>query len=204
MEISLAKLPWYGQVGAFMALALAAVAVFHFYYEVPLGADMAARESELASLGRDINKGVTTAQQMPEFRAEIGDLERRLSDLRAVLPEEKDLAELLRRLQADAVQSNLTIKGIRPTPVVTKQLHAEWSIELELEGSYHNLAAFFDRLGRFTRIVNVTGLEVRSKDNPEPNVTITARCIATTFVLLAPSGANQPPRASAAPAAKAT
>ena len=43
---------------------------------------------------------------------------------------------------------------------------------------------FFDRVGKFTRIVNISGLEIKGKDKPEPNSTITATCIATTFVLL--------------------
>ena len=126
-----------------------------------------------------------TAKKLPEFRAEVGDLEHRLDTLRAVLPEEKDAADLLRRLQTVAMQSNLVIMGFKPAPVVTKQVHAEWPITLELEGNYHNLAAFFDRLGKFTRIVNISALEVKGKEN-EPNATITiaAKCVATTFVLL--------------------
>jgi len=78
------------------------------------------------------------------------------------------------------------IIGFKPAPVVTRQVHAEWPINLELEGNYHNLAAFFDRLGKFTRIVNVSGLEVKGKDNKtaQPGVTISAKCVATTYVLL--------------------
>ena len=55
-----------------------------------------------------------------------------------MLPEEEDAADLLRRMQTVAVQSNLKIRGFKPAPVVTKQLHAEWPITLELEGTYHN------------------------------------------------------------------
>ena len=76
-----------------------------------------------------------------------------------MLPEEKDAADLLRRMQTVAMQSNLTITGFKPAPVVTKQVHAEWPITLELEGNYHNLAIFFDRLGKFTRIVNISALD---------------------------------------------
>ena len=47
---------------------------------------------------------------------------------------------------------------------MTKQLHAEWPITLQLQGTYHNLAAFFDRVGKFTRIVNISGLDVKGKD----------------------------------------
>jgi len=114
----------------------------------------------------------------------VTDLEGRLANLKAILPEEKDAADLLNRMQTVAAQSNMTIKGFKPAPTVTKQLHAEWPITLELEGTYHNLALFFDRVGKFTRIVNISGLDVRGKDKPDAGATITATCVATTFVLL--------------------
>ena len=102
-------------------------------------------------------------------------------------------------MQTVAIQSNLTIKSFRPAPTVTKQLHAEWPINLELDGTYHNLAIFFDRVGKFTRIVNISGLEVKGKDKPGVNSTITAACVATTFVLLdKPGGAPAKPGAKAA------
>jgi type IV pilus assembly protein PilO len=202
MDISLAKLPWYAQVGAFLMLALAGVGVFVWYYELPFREDMEAREVQLTALKNDIAKGQATAKQLGQFRAEVDDLEGRLGSLRAVLPEEKDAADLLRRMQTVATQSNLTIKSFKPAPVVTKQLHAEWPIELQLEGTYHNLAIFFDRVGKFTRIVNITGLDVRGKEPPDANTTIVAQCIATTFVLLEKPVAPKPGATPAAAAAK--
>ena len=185
MDISLAKLPWYAQVGAFLVLAIAGAGVFVWYYELPFHEDLDARQIQLTALRNDIAKGQATAKQLGQFRAEVDDLEGRLGSLRAVLPEEKDAADLLRRLQTVAMQSNLVILGFKPSPIVTKQVHAEWPITLELEGNYHNLAAFFDRLGKFTRIVNISALEVKGKENKaQPAVTIAAKCVATTFVLL--------------------
>jgi type IV pilus assembly protein PilO len=184
MELSLTKLPWWGQIAAFVVLALVGVGAFYYYYEIPAQADIATRASQLQALRADISKGVTTAKKLPEFKAEVSDLEARLNSLKAVLPEEKDAADLLRRMQTVASQSNLEIKSFKPNPTVTKQLHAEWPITLELQGTYHNLAIFFDRVGKFTRIVNITGLDVKGRDRPEPNATITATCVATTFVLL--------------------
>jgi type IV pilus assembly protein PilO len=184
MDISLTKLPWYAQIGAFVALAGAGVFVFYTYYEKPVREEMAGREKQLTLIKKDITKGRSTARKLDEFRTQVDDLESRLAGLRAVLPEEKDAAELLRSMQTVAVQSNLRIKAFKPAEPVTKQLHAEWPIELEIEGTYHNLAVFFDRIGRFTRIVNVSGLAIEGKDKPTANVTISAKCIATTFVLL--------------------
>jgi type IV pilus assembly protein PilO len=184
MELSLTRLPWYGQLGAFVLLALGGVGAFVYYYEMPVRADFASREAQLESLKKDISMGVNTARKLPEFKHQVADLEVRLANLKAVLPEEKDAADLLRRMQTVATQSNLTIKSFKPAPTVTKQLHAEWPINLELEGTYHNLALFFDRVSKFTRIVNISSLDVKGKDKSDANATISASCVATTFVLL--------------------
>jgi type IV pilus assembly protein PilO len=201
MELSLTKLPWYAQVGAFVALAIGGCGMFYYYYEMPAREDMAARQSQLTSLRADITRGLTTAKKLPEFRAQVTDLEGRLANLKAVLPEEKDAADLLRRMQVVAAQSNLEIKSFKPSPTVTKQLHAEWPIALELAGSYHNLAIFFDRVGKFTRIVNISSLDVKGRDQSSGSATITATCVATTFVLLDKPTPAKPGAKPAAPAA---
>lgn len=201
MDLSLSKLPWYAQVGAFVLLAAAGIGAFVYYYEMPQRAEMKKRQTELTALRRDIAKGQETARKLPEFRQQVAELEQRLVTLSAVLPEEKDAADLLRRMQTVAAQSDLTIKSFKPAPVVTKDMHAEWPISLELDGTYHNLAQFFDRIGKFTRIVNISALEVKGKTKPEPNSTITAQCVATTFVLLDKPAAK--PAAKRAPAKKA-
>jgi type IV pilus assembly protein PilO len=184
MELTLTKLPWYAQVGAFVALAVVGCGIFYYYYEAPARVDIASRRTQLDALRADITKGLTTAKKLPEFKQQVGDLEARLANLKAILPEEKDAADLLNRMQTVAAQSSMTIKEFKPSPTVTKTLHAEWPINLELEGTYHNLAIFFDRVGKFTRIVNISGLDVKGRDKSEGNNTIQATCIATTFVLL--------------------
>jgi type IV pilus assembly protein PilO len=196
MDLSLNKLPWYGQVALFVVLGLALVGGFYWFYVLPTQAEMVTREQRLASLRVDIAKGSTTANQLNQFRQQVAELEGRLESLKAVLPEQKDVADLLRRIQTLATQSNLAIRGFKPAPSVTKQLHMEWPIALQLDGTYHNLAMFFDRVSKFSRIINVSNIAIRAKEKPDPNSTISVDCVATTFVLL------ETPK-SAAPAAKA-
>jgi len=176
MDLNLNKLPWYAQVGAFVVLALAGVGAFYYLYAMPAAAERATREDRLAALRADIAKGAATANTLNQFRQQVADLESRLEGLKAVLPEQKDVADLLRRIQTLATQSNLTIRGFKPAPAVTKQLHAEWPIALQLEGTYHNLAMFFDRVSKFSRIINVTNIAIRAKDKSDATSTITAEC----------------------------
>ena len=201
MDLSLNKLPWYGQVGLFVALALGGVGVFYYFYVMPLNVDMEGRRQTLAGLRANIAKGSATANQLNQFKGQVAELESRLESLRAVLPEQKDVGDLLRRIQTLATQSSLSVRGFKPSPSVTKQLHAEWPIALKLEGTYHNLGIFFDRVSKFSRIINISNLDIKAKDRPEPNSTVTADCVATTFVLL-DKAAPKPGAPAAPPAAK--
>jgi type IV pilus assembly protein PilO len=192
MNLSLNKLPWYGQIGVFLLLALAGVGVFWNWYADGKQTAIDGREAELARIRADIDRGLATARRLPEFRKEVAELETQLERLRAVLPEEQDVGDLLNRVNAMATQSNLTIRGFTPAAVAQKQLHAEWPIGLQLEGTYHDLGAFLERVSKFPRIINVAGIKIRSRENQVGRATITAECTATTFVLVEPAPASAP------------
>jgi type IV pilus assembly protein PilO len=201
MNLSLNKLPWYAQVGTFVVLALAAAGVFWNWYARPVQESITTRQAQLAMIRADIDRGLATARRLPEFRREVGQLQAQLDRLKAILPEERDVADLLRRVQGMATQSNLTIRGFTPRAVATRQLHAEWPIGLQLEGTYHNLGDFLERVSKFPRIINVSGIRIKAKDTSTDGSTITAECTATTFVLIEPKAAapaaapGAPPRA---------
>ena len=192
MDLNLNKLPWYGQVGVFVGMGIAIVGGFYWFYAAPAQAEMVTREQKLDALRVTIAKGSATANQLNQFRAQVAELEARLESLKAVLPEQKDVADLLRRIETLARQSNLAIQGFKSAPSVTKQLHAEWPIALQLDGTYHNLAMFFDRVSKFSRIINVSNITIRAKEKAQPNSTISVECIATTFVLLDTAKAAAP------------
>jgi len=202
MNLSLSKLPWYGQLGAFVALSLAGAGAFWNWYAKPTQATIDARQAELATIRAEIAKGQATARRLPEFRAQVTELEGQLERLRAVLPEEKDVADLLRRIQGMATQSNLTIRGFTPKPVATRTMHAEWPIELELEGTYHNIGMFLERVSKFPRIINVSAINIAARAQQSAAATVTAGATATTFVLIEPSAAAAKP--GTAPAANRT
>lgn len=183
-SFSLGKLPWQGQLGLFVALSLAGAGAFFYFYEMPRQAVIATQATELSAIRGRISKGQATARQLPEFRAQVTDLEARLESLKPILPDERDAGDLLRRVQTLAVQSNLVIRGFRPQAINVKEMHAEWPISLQLEGNYHNLGLFLDRVSKFPRIINIGGLTLAQRESASPNSTMTITCIATTFVLV--------------------
>ncbi len=187
MSISMSRLPWYWQIGIFLGIAAAGTLGFHRSYVVPLQEARAAGQHRLRSLQTDVQRGAAIAARLPGFQQEVAELEDRLEDLETVLPEQKDVGDLLRRIQMLAMQSNLTITGFKPQAVTTRELHAEWPIALELDGTYHNLGRFFEKVSRVSRIININTLTIQAKERPDPHSTISAECTATTFVLLEPT-----------------
>ena len=193
MALNLNKLPWYAQVLVFVVVSVAAVAAFYYLYVTPTQNDMAGRQRRLDALRTEIAKGQAVARRLPEFRSQVADLEERLARLKAILPEEKDAAEILRRIQTLAVQSSLEVKRFKPAATVTKELHAEVPYTVEIEGGYHNLGLFFDRVSKLPRLINISEISIKGKDKQEPSSTITAEFVATTYVLLAEdANAGQP------------
>lgn len=191
MELSLTKLPWYGQIGAFVVVCGLAIYGFWNFYVLDAEAELALKQTHLTALNSDITKGVTTARRLGEFQNQVTDLEHRLDSLKNVLPEQKDVADTLRRLQGLATQSNLTL--LRFTPSAQKQLplYAEVPYRITARGSYHNLGLFFDRVSKFPRIINVGDISVTASTPQEPNNTVVADLTATTFVLQEAPGAGR-------------
>ncbi len=193
MELSLSKLPWHAQIGAFVVVSGLAVFGFWYFYVADVQADIDARQVRLTALRADVARGVATARRLPQFQADVGQLESRLDLLRAVLPEEKDVADILNRVQGLATQSNLTIQRFTPQDPRQETMHAALPYRLKAEGTFHDLAFFFDRISKFPRIINVGAISIKAKETPGGPATIEAECTATTFVLQE-AGASGPGR----------
>jgi len=194
-DFSLTKLPWYAQMGAFVAVSAALAGAFYYFVERREQAALAVQARELSDIRGRISRGQSTARQLPEFRKEIGTLEARLDALKPILPDERDVGDLLRRVQTLATQSNLQVRGFRPQAITTRDMHAEWPIALQLEGNYHNLGLFLDRVSKFPRIINVGNLTLTAReDGGTSGASMDIAATATTFVLVdAPAPVSESP-----------
>jgi type IV pilus assembly protein PilO len=191
MQLGLDKIPWYGQVAVVAVLSALGYGAFWYFHEAPSLEAMQHVRQELATVRAEVERAQAIEQRLPEFQAEVARFEVRLESLKSILPEQKDVSDLLRRLQTLATQSNLEIRAFRPLPINQRQFHAEWPIALELDGTYHDLGIFFDKVSKVPRIINVSDLTIRSRverargdASGTGGATVTASCLATTFVLI--------------------
>jgi type IV pilus assembly protein PilO len=204
MDLGLNKMPWYGQILLFAVIAGGGIYGYHYFYADGVKVEHAAKQKQLDEVRARITRGNAIAAQLPKFQAELITLEQRLAGLKQVLPEQRDVGDMLRRIQTLASGSSLNVRYFKPQPVANKELHAEWPMQLEFDGNYHDLGSFFDKVAKVPRIINIGGINIKAQDPKsavETNTTITAQVTATTFVLL-DKPAEPPPGKPGAKGAK--
>ena len=92
----------------------------------------------------------------------------------------------MKRLQALASQANLKIRRFTPGQTTQKDFYQEWPIEIAVDGTYPNLATFFERFGRLPRIVNIGNLRTTAAARPTFDQTLSAQATAMTYVYVEP------------------
>jgi type IV pilus assembly protein PilO len=196
---ALTKLSLNGQIGASIGAALLVGGLFYYFYYADAVQEREDKTVRLEALQTEIRGLEVTANRLQEFQREVQLLEAKLETLKRILPPAKETPDLMRKVQALAAQSNLLIKTFTPLPVVNKDFYQEWPINVAVQGTYHNLALFFDRIGRLSRLVNVGELKIASIPTQSVSTTINATCVATTFVYVdkpppapGPAGAPRP------------
>lgn len=173
-------------------------------------------DQQIAALLPQVRQLEDYERRHADLKAQVAGLEKQLEVLRTIVPEEKDVDDFIRMMHASAASSNVEIRRITSKPVVAKEFYNELPFEIEFDGPYYSVMAFFTKLGQLSRIINVsdltfTGMEkAKDRGGPKypvrPGTSVVATCTATTFFTKAEPGAvtqqpgKTPGRMPAAPA----
>lgn len=196
-ETGLENKPWY--VSALVGLALGAVIVGASYYVVftDIYGQIAGTKAELEKLQKKIDEGRAAERSLAQFREEVNRLQLDLDKLLKVLPTRMNTEDLLRRLRTLTEQGDFKLLRFAPGNRSQKQFYFEWPIQITLDGTFHNLALFFDRVSRFSRIINIENLRLSQKTG-DPVRTIGATFTMKTFLYIEttdePAAAPKPPQ----------
>lgn len=174
--------PWYFGLGVGLGLGLVIFGLGYWQYLQPKKDELARMEGELQGLQTKIQEGRAAQQQLPKFREEVRQLELELDKLLRILPARRNTADLLRRIRSLAEQGDFNLRRFTPGQLSDREFFSEWPIGVSVEGTYHNLALFFDRISRFSRIINIEDLGITAMPKVDGDHTITATFSAKTFV----------------------
>jgi type IV pilus assembly protein PilO len=137
-----------------------------------LHADLEVREAKTAKNAR------TAAEQ------ELKDLSAELKRAQARLPDQREIADLLSNVAASGRAAGLEILLFKPKAEVYRDFYAEVPVEMQMRGTYHDVALFLDSVKRLDRIVNVTDIQLKKPRVENEKLMLDASCTAATFRFL--------------------
>lgn len=173
--------PLWQAVLAGLGVAIALVMIVEWRLLNPMRNNIEGQKSQLASLTAEIEKGRAAERKLAQFREEVKRLELELQKLLQVLPPERDTEDLIKKVEALVHQGDFSLKSFKTAEPVPREFYKEYPIHIALEGSYHNLGLFFDRMSKFSRIINVDDLKMAALANV-PGKTMAATFVAKTFI----------------------
>lgn len=180
-----------------IGLVSAGVLVGYYFLMNPLWEDKGRHEATLEKLQTDLKQKQLIAANRPKLEAEIKALEKELDVALVRLPEEKEIPKLLTQVNTLGQQNGLEFLLFRPSAPAKKGFYAEVPIEMRVEGQYHSLGGFLDRISKLERIVNVSDIKVtplaQAPRGERSDRTIVADLKATTYTFLEKGGSASAP-----------
>ena len=171
-------------------LGLAIVAGLGYVVMIsPKIAERATLRQESETLRAEVAKARADEATLRPFRLQAQALRRRLQAAKDRLPSDKEMPQLYRQIMDLAFQSGLQVALFAPKPLEDKDDVAAVPIAMTCEGGYHQLGAFFTRVSRLPRIVDLGDFRLVAIERPTG--TMRAELTLETFVFRA-EGAPPP------------
>ena len=199
----LQSIPWYLRLIVFVALAGGAYA--GFWYFVTKGTRAATQEMnvEIASLLKRNAEAQIASQRLNEFKAIYKNRQEEYEELKALLPEQREITMVLQGVQDRARSTGLTLAKFSPREDIQQENFSGKRIEVTVNSSFPALRAFFEQLAHYQRIVSITNFELKQIEKQSSTRTVDARFDLTAFYVSAEKLQQQKPTPGAAPQANA-
>jgi len=201
---NLNNIPWYARFGIFAALALAVYAGFWYFVTSGTRKDTKALTEQIDKLQRANTQAQIASQRLNEFRASYKNKQEELEELRALLPEQRELTKVLEGIEDRARIAKLSVRKFTPKDDVQQDFYSGKKIDVSVQSSFAGLRAFFDEMAHYQRIVSITNFEIKQMDKQFDGKTVEARFDLTAYYVssekLAQKQAAQAPAGQPTPA----
>jgi len=128
------------------------------------------------------NKAAQIAtQRINEFRSLYASKSMEYDELKVLLPEQREITNVLQGLQDTASQSRLIVSRFSPREDVLQDAMMAKPVEIEVDSNFNNLRAFFDKMAKLQRIVSITDFKLNQLDKQTADRTLHAQFLLTAY-----------------------
>jgi type IV pilus assembly protein PilO len=175
MTEKLKNLKWY-----FQLLILGSVAAVLYYFGVYYMITSATRDEiktltdQVTALQAKNEAARIATQRINEFRALYASKSTEYEELKVLLPEQREITNVLQGLQDTARDSKMIVWRFAPKDDTTQEAVTAKVVEVEVDSNFDNLRSFFDKMAKLPRIVSIQNFKINQRDKQTSDKTIHA------------------------------
>jgi type IV pilus assembly protein PilO len=186
-------------------LAVGALSVYFFTHFLPFNFPNQAEridalKTEYEKKSTELARARATVADLPRFEAEYEQLHQRWSLAAELLPTDRQVAALLRKITLAAQQTGVRFVTFRPSGPKNEQYYTEMPLQITVNGGYHQIGSFLAELANMRRIITVSNVKLRAGTGNDPLLTTAVDFTASAYSLnttpapgVAPAQAVPPP-----------
>jgi len=188
-------------------LGLCAAGVFYIWFGTPLAPfcypvrakQIKELQGKQEDLSRQLDRARRISSGLAAIETEEAELRGRWERAKCLLPDETQIADLLREITLRGHACGVEFTLFKPQAAIAHEFYSEKPVEVKVEGGYHAIARFLAKLAAMDRIVQVRNLQIEELTDVEPDgPTARAQFIAVAYVLGVLPGAAPAPEVVAA------
>ena len=181
------ELPNNVKIGILGGTILVIVGLFWFISLSSLNDQISKLKKEISGdkgLQTEVAEQEGIARNLDKFKTEVARLDVELKKALEELPDSSEIHDLLEQISDKARDAGLEIRLFKPTPEQKRDVYAEVPVQIEVAGTYHQVATFFDEVGHLERVVNLDQLNISEPVLNDDRMNIKTQVTATAFRFL--------------------
>jgi Tfp pilus assembly protein PilO len=196
----LPALPWYVRLLAFLAIGGVMYAGFWYFVTSGTRTETKTMEEEIAQLKPRNAQAAIVQQNLNNFKAAYKAREEEFAELKALLPDQRELTMVLQGIQDRARGNGLVLTRFSPKEDMQQDNYSGKKIEVSVISGFAGLRAFFEQLAHYQRIVSITNFELKQLEKQSLTKTVDARFDLTAYYVSSERSQSQAPATNAKPA----
>ncbi len=203
----LKNLTWYFQLLILVGIAALLYSAVWYFVTSETRAEVAQLNEEVAALKAKNEAARIATERIGEFRAIYASKALEYEELKVLLPEQREITNVLQGLQDNAKDSRLIVMRFSPRDDTQQDTIMAKPVEVEVDSNFNNLRAFFEKMAKLPRIVSISDFKINQLDKQTADKTLHAQFILTAYyadpeAMNAKPAPTKPGAKGAKPAAK--
>ena len=175
------SLAWHMQL--IVLVGIAALVYLSVWYFVTSGTrtEIQALEDQIAQKTSQNEAARIATQRINEFRSLYASKSQEYDELKVLLPEQREITNILQGLQDTAGGSRLVVMRFTPREDQQQEYIMAKPVEIEVDSNFTNLRDFFEKMAKLQRIVSITDFKLMTLNNQTDARNLHAQFLLTAY-----------------------